>query len=235
MAEHVVKESYALKAWKGTPQDVADLFSRAFDLAAETDTTGVEWSLSITVETATGEIKFEDLPEFREYGKSSKLAEAEKIRAHISAREGGVTVMVWLEKKTYGFDAASISVSGSNHVAVSGLKAQLGQLLDKGKRHRPRNVWTFSVGLLILALIAYGAGRAGGGVVKWSLLGLTLLVWLGVTTSHFWVPRLVPDLEILDPDDPRTRYERWRGKLFAAAGALLLVVIGAVLQAGLAH
>lgn len=106
MAEHVVKENYALKAWKGTPQDVSDLFGRAFQLAAETDTTGVEWSLSITVETATGEIKFEDLPEFREYGKSSKLADAEKIRAHVSAREGGVTVMVWLQKKGYGFDAA---------------------------------------------------------------------------------------------------------------------------------
>jgi hypothetical protein len=234
MAEHVVKESYALKAWKGTPQEVADLFARAFQLAAETDTTGADWSLSITVETATGEIKFKDLPEFREYGKSSKLADVEKVRAHVSARGGGVTVMVWLEKKAYGLDAASVSVSGSNHVAVSGLTAQLGQRLDKGKRHRPRNVWTFSVGLLVLALVAYGAGRAGG-IVEWGLLGLTALVWLGVITSHFWVRRLVPDLEILDPDDPRTRYERWRGKLFAGAGALLLVVIGAVLQAGLAH
>jgi hypothetical protein len=231
MVEHVAKESYALKAWKGTPEDVAALFERAFQLTRETDA-AVDWRLSTTVETATGEIKFDDLPEFREYGKSSKLADALKIRASISAWEGEVRVMVWLERKAYGFDAASISVSGSNHVAVSGLTSQLAQQLDKGKRYRPKTAWMLAIGISIATLASFGAGRAAaGGAGEWVPWAIFVLVWLPVATSYFWMPVLVPDLEILDPDDPRTRFERWRGKLLAGAGALLLVVISAVLQA----
>ncbi len=132
MAEHTAKESYKLSAWKGTPGDMADLFERALQLATEADPDAENRSLSITVENDTGEVRFNDPSEFREYGNSSKLADAKDITAHVSAWEDRVRVMVLMRGKIREFSGASLNVSGSNHVAVSGLVKQLAQQLDKG-------------------------------------------------------------------------------------------------------
>ncbi len=230
MAEHVVKEVHDLKGWKGSPEEMADLFGRALQLAREASPNTEDMSLSITVSISTGEINFKDLNEFRAYGWDRCLAEVEEVIAHVSGWDGDLRVMFMFRGKYEMFSGASVSVSGTNHVAVSGLAKQLGQQLDKGGRHKPRN-WVVSLWLLLIAVSLAFAAAMVSGAASWILLGLALLAALGCATVDFVMPRIVPGLEILDPKDPKSRYERWRTKFLAACGALLLVVIGAVLQA----
>jgi hypothetical protein len=231
--EHVAKESYELDAWKGTPSEMSDLFERAFQLASETDPDAENLSLSIKVDTANGQAKFDDPAEFREYGKSGRLAEAEDITAHVSGWQSKVSVMFMLRGKYKEFSGASVSVSGTNHVAVSGLAKQLGQQLDRGKRHVPTG---FASGLISLS-VAAGFAIAAIAVASLSsgasyvLFALALIAVAGGVALEYILPIIVPGLEILDPKDPRTRYERWRKFILGGAWGLLLVAVGAVLQA----
>lgn len=235
MAQHVVKESHDLGAWKGTPDDMADMFMRALQLANEADPGAKERRLSITVDTGSDRHSFADLDEFREFGKAGKLDSKSDITAHVLAwQDSAVDVMFMLRGKFKEFSGASVDVSGTNHVAVSGLAKQLERELDKGKRRRPSIGWLYGVGVVValpLSVIAGVVSRDISSVAGWMLAGIAVLIAFGAGFSPFIVPVIVPGLEILDPEDPRSRYERWRGKLLAGAGALILVVLGAVLQA----
>jgi hypothetical protein len=236
MAEHVIEESYKLIAWKGTPGEMADLFERAFQLASEADTGAEEMSLTITLKSPEGEMTFKEAQEFREYGAAGKLARAKKITAHVSAWKGAVRVIIFLTGEVGLGAGASVHVSGTNHVAVSGLTKQLARQLDQGKRHRPRTGLVYLAGCLVAVGMSFAARWAEDQIsdgASWAIFGLGLFIAGFAGFSYFTLPILVPPIEILDPADPRTRYERWRGRLLAAAGALLLVVIGAVLQAEL--
>ena len=234
MPKHIVKESHELDAWKGTPGEMADLFERALQLATEADPEGEGRSLSVTVEIDNDEVRFDDPSEFREYGQVGKLAAAKEVTAHVSGWKDSVSVMIMLRGRYREFSGASVSVSGTNHVAVSGLVKQLGQQLDKGKRHRPKNRWVVSVGFLAVLAIAFSGGEVSRNVSSsagWTLSGLALLISAAIGSSYFTIPLVVPGLEILDPKDPRSRYERWRKFILGGVWGLLLVAVGAILQA----
>lgn len=229
-----VEEGHHLDAWKGSVDDIADLFERACELVesvAPTDS-GLHPSVSATLETA--DLSFDSVKEFREYAQTGKLEKVDEASLFMMSHGADqLKLSVTLRATHTASGGARFSVAGTDHVAVSGIAQQLRHQLDQGKRHRPREALLRTPLFLLSSVVGIGFAIAveRSGVLT-ALLAVVggALVFLNAFLDSI-VDRLVPALEILDPNDPKTIYERWRGKLLAATGAVVLVVIGAVLQA----
>lgn len=232
-----VEEDHQLDAWKGSLGDIADLFERAIELAESTAPSDARLHPSVSATLATADLGFDSVEEFRDYARTGKLEKLKEVSLFMMSHgTEQLKLSVTLRATDTRSGGARFSVAGADHVAVSGIAQQLRHQLDQGRRHLPREALLRTPLFLLSSAVGIGFAiafeRSGVLAALLAVMGC-VLVFLNAFLDSI-VSRLVPALEILDPSDPRTIYERWRGKLLAATGAVVLVVIGVVLQALLA-
>lgn len=237
MAQEKLEEGYRLEAWKGSPEEIADLFELIHELA-RVDRQPEEVAQRVSAEFQDRKIEFDSLNEFREWGATGKFREARKLSGSASSFEfQGLQAWITIERRFRDLGGVSLHVSGPDPVAVSGIASHLRKALDRGKRDRFPAQRLRIICLIIVALAtpwtavaALSLGSIFGAVVGVS-------VWLSAMVVNVFaediVFRLVPAVEILETRDAPTTYEQWRGKLVAGIGALAIALVAAVVQAAL--
>ncbi|HWA55233.1 MAG TPA: hypothetical protein VG816_13775 [Solirubrobacterales bacterium] len=235
MAREKIDADVSVDAWKGTFDDVAELFERARELANQTNITESDVYTSLSADIPTGELHFDDIGEFRQFGHDGRLDEARKIQGSTSIGFDQLRVSVTVDRRFKRSGGVSTSVSGANPVEVSGIADQLGQALQRGQRRRV-SARTLHLVLLFL-IVTFSVGAILLSFVSWPATIIAGVLWLATSVANVFsddiLYGLVPNVEILKTDESKTTYERWRGRLLAIGGAVALAIIGAVVQAAL--
>jgi hypothetical protein len=236
MPQEKIEENYRLLAWKGSADDIADIFERVHRLVGVAEPESGNGFRSVSVETPNREITFDTVSEFREWVAKEGLNDARKLRGSASEIAlTGLRAWVTIERRFGELGGIHLHVAGEDPVAVSGIASQLRREIDRGKRSR---LSAFRLRLVALTVTALATA--------WTVLAVTALdstpgavlgvsLWLGAMGVNAFaddiVWRLVPAVEVLETRESLTILDRWRGKLLAAAGVLAAAIVAAVIQA----
>ncbi|HEY6145866.1 MAG TPA: hypothetical protein VIV13_06300 [Solirubrobacterales bacterium] len=237
MAQEKIEEGYGLKAWKGSLEEIAELFDLLHELV-RADLQPEEVTQGLSAELQDREITFDSVAEFQEWGAKGKLRGARTLRGSAgSFAFEGLCAWITIERRLGDLGGISLHVSGRDPVAVSGIASQLRKAMDRGKRDRfpPRRLRTICLTIVALAsswtVVATFSLQSIFGSVVGALICLSAIV-VNVFSDDI-VYRLVPAVEVLESRDAPTIYERWRGKLVTIIGSLAIALVAAVVQAAL--
>lgn len=226
MPKQITHRDYSCNAWAGTPKALADLFRRAQELIEQE--TGVEAGQSVTVRSRSKtDVRYESIEEFAAEATFDQLKRASEISCHIGREPLGAMFLLSASGGVRG--GLHLRVSGTKSVSVVGVEQLLTAEIATGRRTLRISQLTTTT---VLALGACGAVVAATLSYLKAFTAALIVLAVFVTPAALSLlmqltqPLLVPVLEVLDPSDPRTKWQRSRGWLIGALTALAISVLG---------
>lgn len=246
VARLVARKHFTARAevgrWVGTLDDVALLMRQCRDLLRATS--GGAGSGNVVVQQPGLTLEYEEPDEF---GAETSERDRSRIRSISyrcsAARDEGRSTAIALEISPSGLGApVSLTVDGPDRTIVEGLRTQIAETMDDGRRFPGVAGGSIGIGisavggLVALALIAAGRLNAWTpGYVErtgetWSALIVVGTCALLIAVLAVAWPILFPGFEWL-ASDRRTRWDRSRRWVIRVAGAIAVSVVAGVIVA----
>jgi hypothetical protein len=222
----------------GTLQDVTTIAKHAGTLVSDR---GTDVTIEITVEQPGLTLEFDEPDEFAKLITPADLRRVRAVSVWVSQNDAKINdplnVSLTFEPSSWSDSAVYLRVAGPDRTDVEGLRTRLVERLDAGRRFPFVRGGAIAGGIAAFLAILTLALLMAGPLYDWTprrvkdmesaLGGLVVAGAISLVIAILSVPwmLLFPKWEWLG-DDSRTRWAKWRRRVWAAAGVVATAVVG---------